>query len=203
MSALGQNRFDRTIARFDEENSHDPNTEVVDGKTQPREVVYAKRLSDWVNKLAPNASEPLQLAARCQHICRWKIPRDSYPMDRLGYLKWRAELKNFHAAKTGAILREIGYEEETVKKVQDLNLKKNFPKDPECRVLEDALCLVFLEHQLADLSERFDEAKMINAVQKTWIKMSPQGREEALKIPMNERALQLVAKSLSGLQPKS
>lgn len=203
MSTLDQNRFDRAIARFDEENSGDPNTEIVDGKAQPREVVYAKRLSSWVHKLAPHASEALQLAARCQHICRWKIPRDSYPMDRPGYLKWRAELKNFHSAKSGAILREVGYDEETVHKVQELNLKKNFPKDPDCRVLEDALCLLFLEYQLAELAERFDETKMINAVQKSWIKMSPQGREEALKIPMNERALQLVAKALAGLQPKT
>lgn len=203
MSISDPKRFERAIARFDEENGQDPNTEVVDSKPQPRELIYAKRLTDWIRKLAPSASEILLLAARCQHICRWKIPRDSYPMDRPGYLKWRAELKNFHAAKAGAILREVGYDEEMVHKVQDLNLKKNFPKDPECRTLEDALCLLFLEHQLADLAERFDEAKMINAVQKSWIKMSPQGREEALKIPMNERALQLVAKALSGLQPKS
>jgi len=203
MTISDPNRFDHAIARFDEENSHDPTTETVDGKPQPREAVYAKRLTAWVRKLAPNASESLLLAARCQHICRWKIPRTSYPMDRPGYLKWRAELKNFHAAKAGAILREIGYDEESVHKVQDLNLKKNFPKDPDCRVLEDALCLVFLEHQLADLAERFDEPKMINAIQKSWIKMSPKGREEALKIPMNERALQLVAKALQGLQPKS
>jgi hypothetical protein len=202
MTTSDPKRFHRAIGRFDEENSHDPNTELVDGKPQPRELVYAKRLSAWVHKLAPNASEVLQLAARCQHICRWTIPRDKYPMDRAGYLKWRTELKNFHAAKAGAILREVGYDEEAVGKVQDLNLKKNFPKDSDCRVLEDALCLLFLEHQFADLAARFDEAKMLNAVQKTWIKMSPRGREEALKIPMNEQALTLVAKALQGLQPK-
>jgi hypothetical protein len=202
MSISDPKRFERAIARFDEENSHDPNSETVDGKPQPRELAYAKRLTGWVHKLAPEASEVLQLAARCQHICRWAIPRDKYPMDKPGYLKWRAELKNFHAAKAGAILREVGYDEETVRKVQDLNLKKNFPKDPECRVLEDALCLVFLEHQFAGLAERFDEAKMINAVQKTWIKMSPRGREEALRIPMSEQALALVAKALQGLQAK-
>jgi hypothetical protein len=193
-------RFNRAITRFDEENSHDPNFETVDGKPVPREVVYAQRLTDWVRKLAPDASEPLLLAARSQHICRWMIPRTNYPMDRVGYLKWRAELKNFHAAKAGAILREVGYNEETVAKVQDLNLKKNFPKDPECRTLEDALCLVFLEYQFADLATRFDEAKMLNAVQKTWIKISPRGREEALKIPMGERALHLVARALQAFQ---
>lgn len=200
---MNTQRFQRAIERFDEENSLDPNKETVDGKPQPRELVYAKRLTKWVKKLVPNASEVLQLAARCQHICRWSIPREKYPMDKPGYLKWRTELKNFHAAKSGAILREVGYDEDTVHKVQDLNLKKNFPKDPECRVLEDALCLLFLEHQFDNLAERFDEAKMINAVQKTWIKMSAQGREEALKIPMSERALQLVTKALQGLQAKA
>lgn len=202
MNTSDPKRFERAIARFDEENSQDPNKEIVDGKPQPRELAYAKRLTRWVQKLTPNASEALWLATRCQHICRWSIPRDKYPMDKPGYLKWRAELKNFHAAKSGAILREVGYDEETVRKVQDLNLKKNFPQDPECRALEDALCLVFLEYQFDNLAERFDEAKMINAVQKTWIKMSPTGRAEALKIPMSDRALQLVSKALQGLQPK-
>jgi hypothetical protein len=203
MSIINQKLFDRAIARFDEENSKDPNAEMVDGKPQPRELVYAKRVTEWVRKIAPNASEVLLLAARCQHICRWTIPRTNYPMDRVGYLKWRAELKQFHANKAGEILSEVGYDEATVGKVQDLNLKKNFPKDPECRILEDALCLVFLEYQFAELATRFDEAKMLNAVQKTWIKMSPRGREEALKIPMSERALELVAKALQGLQPKT
>jgi hypothetical protein len=202
MTTSDPKRFERAFSRFDEENSQDPNNEIIDGKPQPRELVYAKRLTNWVKKLAPSASEILFLAARCQHICRWAIPRDKYPMDKPGYLKWRAELKNFHAAKSGAILREVGYDEDTVRKVQELNLKKNFPKDPECRVLEDALCLVFLEHQFDNLAERFDEAKMINAVQKSWIKMSPAARAEALKIPMSERALQLVAKALQGLQAK-
>jgi hypothetical protein len=203
MTLSDPKRFDRAIGRFDEENANDPNSELIDGHPQPRELIYARRLTDCVRKLAPNASEALQLAARCQHICRWTIARDRYPMDRAGYLKWRAELKNFHAAKAGAILREVGYDEETIHKVQDLNLKKNFPNDAECRVLEDALCLLFLEYQFADLILRFDETKMINAVQKTWIKMSQQGREEALKIPMSEKALGLIAKALQGLQPKT
>jgi hypothetical protein len=203
MNISDPKRFERAIARFDEENSKDPNSELVDGKPQPRELIYAKRLTDWVRKLAVNLSEVLLLAARSQHICRWAIPRSAYPMDKPGYLKWRTELKKFHATKAGEILREIGYEEETIRKVQDLNLKKNFPKDPECRVLEDALCLVFLEFQFADLVSRSEEPKMINAVQKTWIKMSQRGREEALKIPFGPRELDLITKALQGLQAAS
>src|ERR1051325_5529657 len=111
-------RFREAVRRFDEENAQDPKSEIIDGAAQPRELVYAKRLSEWVMKLAPNASEELRLAARCQHICRWTIPRDSYPMDRAGYLRWREALKKFHAQKAGEILREAGYQEDVIRRVQ-------------------------------------------------------------------------------------
>ena len=107
-------RFQEAIRRFDEENSRDPNSELVDGAPVPRELLYARRLYEWVRKLAPNASEELLLAARSQHLCRWMIPRSSYPMDRVGYLKWRNELKKFHAAKAAEILRQIGYPEAVI-----------------------------------------------------------------------------------------
>src|SRR5712671_1594170 len=104
---------------------------MVAGTSHPRELLYAQRLSDWVMKLAPSASEELRLAARCQHIGRWLIPRQNYEMTRAGYLRWRSDLKTLHARKAGEILREVGYGEEIVHRVQDLNLKKNFPKDSE------------------------------------------------------------------------
>ena len=186
-------KFAAAIARFDAENSRDPNLE----NGRPRELLYAERLTDWVLKLCPAASEPLRLAARCQHICRWESPRESYPMTRAGYLKWRADLKKFHAEKSGAILREVGYDEETVRRVQDLNLKKNFPADPECRVLEDALCLVFLEFQLAVLAAKSDDDKMINALRKSWEKMTEAARAEALKLNYGEREKNLIARALA------
>ncbi len=119
--------FAAAIARFDAENSRDPNLE--DGR--PRELVYAERLTNWVQKLAPNASAALRLAARCQHICRWESPRENYPMTRPGYLKWRADLKKFHAEKSAGILREVGYDEATIQRVQELNLKRYFPADAD------------------------------------------------------------------------
>src|SRR5256885_16418000 len=113
-------RFEAAIRRFDQENSRDPNLEIIEGVARPRELIYAERLTHWVLKLCPDASEELCLAARCQHICRWMIARSSYPMTRPGYLKWREDLKKFHAEKAGQVLREVGYAEETVAKVQAL-----------------------------------------------------------------------------------
>lgn len=188
--------FQAAIQRFDEESSRDPNKEIVNGIARPRELVYSEWLTGWVLKLKPDASEPLRLAARCQHLCRWMIPRDSYPMTREGYLKWRADLKKFHADKAGEILREVGYSEDIIQRVQSLNLKKDFPRDPDCRVLEDALCLVFLEHQLADLAAKTDDEKVIVALQKSWKKMSEAGRAEALKLPYGSREKELIERAL-------
>lgn len=189
-------RFERAIRRFDQENARDPNTELADGQPRPRELVYAERLTEWVLRLAPDASEALRLAARCQHLCRWQIPRNRYPMDRAGYLKWRAGLKEFHAERAGEILREAGYPPELAGRVQALNLKKDFPHDPEVRVLEDALCLVFLQWQLADLAARTAEDKVVNALRKSWNKMTPAARNEALRLPLGPRERALLDRAL-------
>lgn len=184
----------RAIELIDAENARDPNQE----SGQPRELLYAQRLTDRVLKLAPEASDSLRLAARCQHICRWMIPRQSYPMTRAGYLRWRTDLKQFHARKAGELLQEAGCAPELIRKVQDLNLKKNFPSDPDSRILEDALCLVFLEFQFADLAAKTDEEKVINALKKSWDKMTPAARDIALTLPFSEKEKQLIERALAG-----
>ena len=189
-------RFQAALRRFDEENACDPNVVATGDGAHPRELIYAQWLTDWVLRLRPDASEELRLAARCQHLCRWMIPRGSYPLTRAGYLQWRAKLKEFHAAKAGEILREAGYPEETVTRVQHLNLKRDFPRDEEGRTLEDALCLVFLERQLSELAARTTDDKVINALQKSWNKMTPKGQAEALKLSYGPRERELLERAL-------
>jgi hypothetical protein len=189
-------RYSEAIRRFDQENARDPNLVVTDAVPQPHELLYARRLTDWVLRLCPQASEALLLAARCQHICRWMIPRSSYEMTRSGYLRWRNDLKRFHAKKSAEILRELGYAEEMIARVQDLNLKKNLGQDAECQILEDALCLVTLQHQLADLSAKTDHDKMVSILQKTWKKMSPVAREHAGALAYSEETKKLLEQAI-------
>lgn len=198
---LDGEKFKRALERFDEENSRDPNHELIDGVDKPRELAYAHWLADWVLRLCPDASEELRLAARCQHLRRWEVPRNSYPMTRAGYLQWREGLKKFHAQKAGEILKQIGYPDKVIARVQSLNLKRDFPKDPETCILEDALCLVFLEHQFAQLTAKTAEEKIINAVQKTWKKMTEPARVRALELSFGENEKKLIEKALgtSGL----
>ena len=195
--AIDPRRFEAALRRFDQENARDPNLEIVDGVARPRELVYSERLTDWVLKLEREASEELRLAARCQHICRWTIRRDAYPPTRAGYLNWREDLKHFHADKAAGILREVGYPEETVARVRALNLKKDFPRDPECRVLEDALCLVFLEFQFSELAARTADDKMVNALQKSWKKMTPAAQAQALKLSYRPQEKSLIDRALA------
>jgi hypothetical protein len=190
-------RLIAAVARFDEENSKDPNQEEVNGTPVPRELLYSKWLTDWVLRLKPDASESLRLAARCTHLCRWAIPRSNYPADRPGYLRWRQDLKSFHSKKAAEILRELGYEENAIAQVQALVSKTAFPADPDSRVLEDALCLVFLEHQFSDLMAKSSEAKMINAVRKTWKKMTPGAQSIALTLKFEPGEKRLLERALS------
>jgi len=192
-----ETRFQEALERFDAANAKDPHRIVVDGTEQPHELIYARRLTAWVLRLAPDASETLQLAARCQHLCRWEIPRSSYEMNRVGYLRWRAELKKLHAAKSAEILAEVGYSPEIVQRVQDLNLKKGLGSDPECQVLEDALCLVTLQYQLTDLIRKTDPEKMVTILQKTWKKMSQQGHEAALELPYTDEEKAVLQRALA------
>jgi len=189
-------RFSEALRRFDEENGQDPNLLDVDGAAYPQELLYAERLTNWVRRLNPEASEHLLLAARSQHICRWTIPRNTYEMTRAGYLRWRSDLKQFHAGKSAEILREVGYDEETIARVRDLNLKKQLGRDPDCQVLEDALCLVTLQYQLADLVAKTEAAKIVEILRKTWKKMSQAARDHALKLPFSETERRMVEEAL-------
>ena len=189
-------RFHRVVCRFDEENARDPHRETDGGIAWPRELLLARRLWDWVLRLAPDPSEELRLASRCQHLCRWMIARPTYAMTKAGYLQWRADLKVFHAHLAGEILRTAGYPDDLVFRVQMLNLKTNFPTDPEACLLEDALCLVFLQYQFAELAARTDAAKIINALQKSWKKMTPAAHAEALRLRYGPRETKLLEAAL-------
>jgi hypothetical protein len=164
--------FDRAIAAIDAANADDPNTIRVRGEERPKELAHAELVSAWVVALEPDASEALRLAARAHHLRRWTVPRSSYPTGRAGYLRWRRDLHEQHAREVGDLLAAVGYDAETITRVQDLVRKRGLGKDPEVQTLEDALCLVFLETQFHDLAARLDPEKLDGVVDKTLKKMS-------------------------------
>ena len=191
-------RLQAALDRFDALNAQDPNLELVDGRPQPKELIYARRMSDWLNRLEPNASPALQLAARAQHLMRWHIPRESYPKDRAGYIRWRTTLYDFHADRAAAVLRDVGYDAAVIDRVRSLIRKQNLKSDPEAQTLEDVVCLVFLENYFADFAKDHDVEKLLKILRKTWKKMSPRGHDGAMKLNLGQRELELVAKAVEG-----
>ena len=182
--------------QFDKANQKDPNTEVWQGQSYPKELLYAIRMTEKLADFEPDASETLQLAARCQHICRWEIPRENYSMDRTGYLKWRQALQGFHVEKASAILKEVGYDRETIDNVAFLLQKKQLKKNADTQILEDVVCLIFLEFYFEDFSTKHPEEKQIGILRKTWQKMSEKGHKAALQLSLSDRAMGLISKAL-------
>lgn len=189
-------RFQHAIDQFDNLNSQDPTKEIYDGKQYPKELLYAQRMSDRLLQFAPNASEVLQLAARCQHICRWEIPRSTFPLGRKGYNQWRSKLKTFHAEKAAEVLEAIGYEKEIIERVRFLVLKKQLKKDVETQALEDVICLVFLEYYFEKFAAKHPDDKVIDILRKTWHKMSVEGQQAALKLSLSETSKKLMQEAL-------
>ena len=188
--------FQNASTWIDAENAQDPNHEIDQDKNYPKELLYSNRMYERLLDFHPNASEAVQIAAKAQHICRWKITRESYTMDRVGYLKWREDLKKFHAKTTATILEKAGYDAEFIARVSFLIEKKLLKKDEETQLLEDVICLVFLEYYLDPFVHKHDREKMKNIILKTWNKMSEKGQQEALKINFSPENLELIKEAL-------
>ena len=187
-------RFDQALARIDAAHAADPEK---DAAGRSRELAYAERMSAWLEKLEPGASEALRLAVRCQHLRRWAMPRSAYPEGRVGYLRWRKEESLAHAALAGELLEGAGYDAGTVERVQSLVKKERIKQDPEAQLLEDVASLVFLQFELAGFAPKHDEAKVTDILRKTWTKMSPRGQAAALALELPPPLRQMVEKALT------
>ena len=194
---MNKNLFTQAMEAFDTANSKDPNFIEVNGFEKPYELIYSNWLYEWIMKLNPNAIEELQLAAKCQHIKRWEIPRSKYQDGLKGYTKWKKELAEYHADEAGKILKQVGYEEAVIERVRAINLKKNLKTDSDVQTMEDALCLVTLQYQIEGFSLKHDDEKMIGIIKKTWAKMSDRAKEEALKLSYSERVLSLIKNAIA------
>jgi hypothetical protein len=157
-------------------------------------------MSATLARLAPAASEALRIAARGQHIERWTSPRRRYPEGRVGYLRWRKDLQDFHARRIAEIMAAAGYDPDAVARVGVLIRKERLKSDAEVQMLEDVACIVFLEHYLGDFLRKTDEDKLAGILAKTWSKMSPLGREAAAKLALPPPVPTLLEQGLARLR---
>lgn len=187
------------FTKFDAYNQKDPNSIVWEGETYPREYFLALKLHEWVLKIKPEASEALLLASRSQHIGRWEIPRDSYAPGREPYLKWRKDLAHYHAQLAAGMLKEAGYDEQEISRVQEIILKKKIKVDSDVQTMENALCLVFLAFQYEEFHPLHDQEKVVNILRKSLLKMDQTGHQFALTLDYSPTGLSYIKEALSQL----
>ena len=191
------NKLAQALAAIDAANAADPNVITYNGEEQPKELCHSRLATEWLDRLAPEATEAQKLAARAHHLRRWEIPRDSYPKDRAGYLRWRTELGRFHAEETAKLLADACYDPETIERVKAIIRKRNLKGDPEVQTHEDVLCLVFLSTQLDMLAADLETDKLIEVLAKSLNKMSEEGRRQALRLSLNNAQRGILARALT------
>lgn len=192
-------RFNKAIALFDAANAQDPNQD----EGQPKELLYAKRMTEMIGRFAPEASEVAQLAVRAQHIQRWTVPRSNYPLGKPGYFAWRTGLYRFHAEAAGKLMQQAGYDEATIAQVKAAVGKQDIKTNPDTQLLEDVTGLVFIEHYMlgfAGQHAEYSEEKWLDIVRKTWKKMSGSAQAFATSggIKLPEAFVPLILKAISG-----
>jgi Domain of unknown function (DUF4202) len=192
-----EDRLARALAAIDAANADDPATLVIDGVERPKELAHAELMTEWVRRLDPAASEAQLLAARAHHLRRWSLPREDFPEGRAGYLRWRTRLKRQHADEVAEILRSLDYDQDTIDRVQQIVRKEGLGRDPAVQIHEDALCLVFLRTQLAEVADQLGEDKTIDVLRKTARKMSARGLEAAAQLELDAESRDLLARALS------
>lgn len=194
-----QERFKQAIALFDAANAQDPNQE----EGQPKELLYAQRMTEMIGRFAPDASEVAQLAVRAQHIQRWTVPRSNYPLGKPGYFAWRTGLYRFHAETAGALMQQAGYDAAMIEQVKAAVGKQGIKTNPDTQMLEDVTSLVFLEHYMlgfAGQHAEYSEDKWLDIIRKTWKKMSGEAQAFATSggIKLPEPLLPLILKAVAG-----
>jgi len=198
-----QSVFDKSMALIDAANSEDPNRETAEGRDWPKELLYSHRMSDMLQRYAPDADEAMQLAIRAQHIQRWKSRRDAYPMDRIGYLQWRKDLYKIQAQTAADLLVQAGYGDDVISREKQAVAKQKIKENPDTQLLEDVTGLVFIEHYMqafADKHPEYDEAKWLDIIRKTWKKMSDRAQQFALSgsIRLPEPLVPLIQQAVAG-----
>lgn len=198
-----QEQLEKAIALIDAANAEDPNQETAGGKTWPKELLYSQRMSAMLERYAPDADDAIKLAARAQHVQRWKSARSDFPAGRQGYLQWRTGLYKFHAETAGTLMAQAGFDEATIERVKRAVGKRALKVNRDTQLLEDVTDLVFIEHYMLAFVQKhpeYDEAKWLDIVQKTWNKMSDQARQFALSgsVKLPEPLVPLIQKAVSG-----
>ncbi len=170
-------RLQTVLTAIDTANALDPRLD----EGQPEALLYGQRMTAECDRLFPNASKVLRIAARGQHIERWILKRADYPEGRAGYLKWRRDLAAHHASRVGEIMADAGYDALDITTVGGMLRKEGIKRNEDVQALEDVICFVFMKWYFAPFAAKHSPEKILDIVAKTARKMSTSARAQALE----------------------
>jgi hypothetical protein len=188
----------RARERVDAAHAADP-VRAADGR--PAELAYADNMERWVGRIVPAADPLLLLAARCQHLERWSVPRASFPLGKPGYLAWRRSLYGQQAERARQLLLEAGVPTGSAAEVATWVSKSGLKVNAGTQALEDAAVLVFLESEIAAFAAQhadYPREKFIDILRKSWRKLSPRAQELALALELPAPIAALVRDAVAG-----
>ena len=195
MTDSGSGSLDAAISAIDRINATDPTTVTAGGSPVPKELLHARRMTEWLGRLVAEPTPAQQIAARAHHLRRWASPRDAYPEGRAGYLRWRTAARRQHVAEISGLLREHGFDRAIVDDVARIMAKEGRTTHADVQAHEDALCLTFCELQLDEMIERLGHDHTVSVVRKTLAKMSPAGIAMSAEVPMSDAGRRVVAEA--------
>jgi hypothetical protein len=201
VSTARMHAYQRARELIDEAHSADPHRTA---DNRPAELIYADRMEAWIVRLSPVPTELLNLAARCQHLERWSVPRASFPEGKPGYLAWRRSLYTLQAERARSLLRQAGVDDSEAAELATWVSKTGLKTNPGTQALEDAACLVFLENEISAFAvqhAQYPREKFVDIVRKTWRKMSQRAQELALTLSLDAAVASLVREAIAGDRP--
>jgi hypothetical protein len=188
-----EQQYKTAIDLIDKVHNQDPTSDTIDGVKIKAELLYSNRMLSVLEKVAPDASLELKLAAKCQHISRWSIPRATFSMDKKGYYQWRAAIMEHQLSVTTSVLKQAEINDQRIEIIVDALKNKADKTNLNASIIEDTACLTFIKWYLVPFAGQFDAVKAKIILQKTAGKMSERGLGLLPEMELSEEVHQVLA----------
>ncbi len=186
-------QYNAAIELIDAIHNQDPSTVTFEGVEVKAELQYSQRMLSMLEKVQPKALLELKLAAQCQHMSRWSIPRATFSMDKKGYYQWRAAIMEYQLNITSTVLKQAEVNDESIEVIVDALKNKADKTNLNASIIEDTACLTFIKWYLVPFAGQFDVYKAKIILQKTANKMSDKGLALIPELELSKDVLKVLS----------
>jgi hypothetical protein len=192
---LDDNLYHKATLELEKVHGMDTTREIYNGNQYPSESLYSHRMLQMLEKVNAEASNILKLAAQCQHLKRWNIPRGEYPYNRRGYHEWRRVVMEYQLKEMEEILSKVGISNEDILLVTDALRNQGDKSNSNAQIITDTACLVFIKWYMEPFATKHQSEKVTDIMKKTMRKMSETGLQLISRLNLPTTASQILERS--------